>query len=144
VIRKQFDSKDRAMSKQILCVGNCVPDTRAIATLIESNFDAQVVSVDDLPQTIQKLENASFDLVLVNRVIDQDGSQGIDVVRKIKASPALQNTAVMMITNFLEHQQIAQQAGALPGFGKRELAAPETISKLADVLQGRLKNNFGI
>jgi hypothetical protein len=40
----------------------------------------------------------------------------------------------MLITNYPEHQDAAIAAGAVRGFGKKELAAAETHAKLASVL----------
>jgi hypothetical protein len=40
----------------------------------------------------------------------------------------------MLVTNFPEHQDAAQAAGAIRGFGKLEFDDPETREKLAAVL----------
>lgn len=122
------------MSKRVLSVGNCEPDTRAIAALIEGQFEAVVEPVDDLAQTMQQLRTRPYDLVLINRILDRDGSEGLEVIRQIKSVPELRETPVMMITNFAEHQQLAQEAGAIEGFGKQALHAPETAAKLSPLL----------
>jgi hypothetical protein len=41
----------------------------------------------------------------------------------------------MLITNYAEHQQQAIAAGAILGFGKLELNAPETLKRLEAVLR---------
>ncbi len=112
------------MSKRVLSVGNCVPDNRAIAAMIESQFQAEVLSAESLVQTLALMRAQSFDLVLVNRVLDRDGSDGLEVIRQIKAAADLCDTPVMLITNFPEYQQRRQEAGALEGFGKQALHAP--------------------
>jgi CheY-like chemotaxis protein len=76
------------------------------------------------------LGERKFDLVLVNRLLDRDGSQGLDIIRKIKSHPDLSVVPVMMLTDYPEHQQRAVEAGAEPGFGKSELHSPETLDKL--------------
>ena len=131
-LRQEVDQA--TMSKRILCVGNCVPDNRAITAMIKSHFAAEVTPVDDLPETLEQLRANAYDLVLVNRILDRDGSPGLDVIQQIKAAPDLSETPVMMITDFPRHQQSAQDAGALEGFGKQALYAPKTVSKLAAVL----------
>ena len=75
-----------------------------------------------------------FDLVLVNRVFDRDSSDGLALIGAIKTDPELTGVPVMLITNYEQHQRRAVEAGALPGFGKAELSAPETIERLAAIL----------
>ncbi len=122
------------MNKRVLSVGNCTPDHRAVSALIEHHFSAQVLPADSLLDALQQLQCEPFDLVLVNRQLDRDGSDGLEVIRQIKADPNLSNTPVMMVTNFSEYQQSAQLAGAVEGFGKRSLQAPETLAKLKPFL----------
>ncbi len=122
------------MTKQVLSVGNCNFDNRSLTALIEGQFPAKVTPVDSLAQTIAALGAGTYDLVLVNRVLDRDGSQGLEVIRQIKSTPQLSHTPVMMITNFPDHQKLAQDAGALEGFGKQELQSEATRARLAAVL----------
>lgn len=102
--------------------------------MIEHHFAAQVLPANSLLDALQQLHCQPFDLVLVNRQLDRDGSEGLEVVRQIKADPNLRSTPVMMITNFSEYQQSAQHAGAVEGFGKRSLNAPDTLAKLKPLL----------
>ena len=122
------------MSKRVLSVGNCGPDNRAITAMLESQFGAEVVPVDNGSQTLAQLRGQAFHLVLVNRVLDRDGGDGLDVIRQIKTAADLPDTPVMMITNFPDHQQLAQAAGALEGFGKSALHADQTRDKLQKLL----------
>ncbi len=121
-------------TKRVLDVGNCDFDHAAIRRLIEGQFDAQVIQEHSQSAALAALRREHFDLVLVNRKFDQDYSDGLDLIRAIKADPALADTPVMLITNYAEHQQTAVEAGAIPGFGKAELSSPETIRRLAEVL----------
>lgn len=122
------------MARQVLDVGNCDPDHRTLTTMLKSNFDVQVTRVHGLADALSALENGSFDLVLVNRLMDRDGSPGIDIIRTIKRDCRFHELPVMMITNFSEHQQQAVEAGALPGFGKAQVHAAETRALLESVL----------
>jgi len=122
------------MTKQVLAVGNCDADHRSISHLIERNFDAQVVQAHNKEDALSDLHNGSIDLVLVNRKLDGDYSDGLDVIKQIKQDATLTEVPCMMITNFIEHQELAIQAGALLGFGKRELSNPETIARLKAIL----------
>jgi CheY-like chemotaxis protein len=122
------------MTKQILDVGNCRPDHAAVRSLIEGAFDARVVQAHSAEEAIAALHSGRFHLVLVNRQLHRDGSQGLALIEHIKASPETADIPVMMITNFADHQQRAVQAGAEPGFGKRELHDPATLEKLTRLL----------
>ena len=71
---------------------------------------------------------------LVNRKLDHDYSDGIDIIRQIKADPALAPVRVMLVTNYPEHQAAAIAAGAIHGFGKLEFEHPATREKVAAAL----------
>jgi hypothetical protein len=47
----------------------------------------------------------------------------------------------MLITNYAEFQQQAVAAGAILGFGKLELHAPDTLDRLRSVLQSTDANS---
>jgi two-component system chemotaxis response regulator CheY len=81
------------------------------------------------------MKRQPFDLVLINRKLDQDYSDGINVLRMIKADYDLANTPVMLITNHADHQQAAVTEGAEYGFGKLEFQEPATLEKLARFLR---------
>jgi CheY-like chemotaxis protein len=118
------------MAKRVLDVGQCGFDHGAIRRLIESQFAAEVVQAHRLDDAIQRLRSEPFDLVLVNRKLDADYSDGLDVLRTIKADAALASTPVMLVSNYAEAQQAAVAVGAEPGFGKSELNQPATREKL--------------
>jgi len=122
------------MPKRVLDVGNCSPDHFAIRRLIEGRFDAQVLQADDWPQTLAQLQAGPIDLVLVNRKLDIDYSDGLDIIRQIKSDASWQHLPVMLISNYPDQQEIAIQAGAVPGFGKSSLGASETLTRLEQVL----------
>ncbi len=123
------------MSKRVLDVGNCVPDHAAICRLIEANFDASVAQANDLAGAVAELQRQSADLVLVNRKLDLDYSDGMAIVRHLKSDPRWAKLPVMLITNYPEHQADAVAAGAEPGFGKQELRSTETLEKLKRFLE---------
>lgn len=116
--------------KKVLSVGQCGPDHSSICRLIEGNYDAKVVPANHATDALEKLKTEQFDLVLVNRKLDIDYSNGLEVIKKIKADPQWKDLPVMLITNYAEHQQQAVEAGAVPGFGKLEYDKPETHEKL--------------
>ncbi|HJS06423.1 MAG TPA: response regulator [Pirellulales bacterium] len=124
------------MTKRVLDVGNCVPDHSAIRRMLEDTFHVEVLQAHEAADTLAQLQSGQIDLVLVNRKLDQDYSDGLDIVRAIKSDPQQAAVPCMLITNYPEHQDEAMAAGALRGFGKKELRSPATIERLAAVLTG--------
>jgi CheY-like chemotaxis protein len=122
------------MPKRVLDVGNCVPDHAAIRRLLETQFQAEVTQTHGREDTLEALQRQAFDLVLVNRKLDEDYSDGMEIIGQIKAHPALAKTPCMLITNYAEQQEAAVAAGAEYGFGKMELRSPDTHEKLARFL----------
>ena len=123
------------MSKRVLDVGNCGPDFGSIVRFLTKNFDCQVDQAHGPEDTLEKLRGGDYALVLVNRKLDQDYSDGSEILKQIKADPALQSTPVMMITNYAEHQDAAEALGAERGFGKLEYGDPATLEKLEKFLR---------
>lgn len=122
------------MSKNVLDVGNCGADHGALTRLLTSRFDVEISRAHGMHDALEAMRSKSFDLVLINRVMDRDGSEGIDIIRTAKNDETLAATPVMMITNYPQHQQSAIDAGAAPGFGKQDLKDPETLKTLEEFL----------
>lgn len=125
------------MTKRVLDVGNCSFDHTNLKRLIEANFDATVSRARGSADAIASLRSEAFDLVLVNRVLDRDDSEGLGLIEKIKADPHLNAAPAMLISDFDHFQQQAMAAGAEMGFGKKSLASPETRQRLARFLDSR-------
>ena len=122
------------MTKRVLDVGNCSPDHASICELIEERFAARVVQTHGAEDTLDALRNSAFDLVLVNRKLDRDYSDGLEIIKQIKADAAIANVPVMMITNYDDQQSLAIQEGAVRGFGKLELHESGTLERLTEIL----------
>jgi CheY-like chemotaxis protein len=106
---------------RILDVGQCGLDHGNIARHLSESYGAEVALADTKGQAMATLRTGEFDLVLVNRVLDLDGSSGLDVIRAIKADPNVSHVPVMLVSNYPEAQAEARTLGALPGFGKAAL-----------------------
>lgn len=114
--------------------GNCGPDFAAIKNLITSNFAVEVLQTNGIADTLAALRTHNVALVTVNRKLDSDYSDGLEVIKAIKADAKLSNVPVMLVTNYAEHQAEAVTAGAVPGFGKLTLRDPATIVLLQTYL----------
>lgn len=122
--------------KRVLDVGQCGPDHASIRRYLTNHFDVDIVQTHGLSDTLAELRAGQFDLVLVNRKLDADYSDGIEILREIKSAAEIAHVPVMLITNYPDHQDAAVAAGAHRGFGKLEFDDPATKEKLAAVLGG--------
>ena len=116
--------------KQVLSIGQCSFDHGSISRFLQGEFDVDVLPAATADEAVGQLRQRSFDLVLVNRQFDADGSEGIEFIERLKADPELAAIPVMLVTNFPEYAEQAVAIGALPGFGKAELGSPELASRL--------------
>jgi CheY-like chemotaxis protein len=123
-----------AMNKRVLDVGNCGYDHGAIAAMLTREFGAETVGADTAAEALKEAANGRYDLVLVNRVLDADGGDGLAIVEAIKGNLATKHLPVMLITNYADYQAAAVKAGAEPGFGKKSLGDVETVRRLAKFL----------
>lgn len=123
------------MNKRVLNVGQCGLDHGSITRSLQQHFGAQVDAAHDLAETLRRLEAGRYDLVLVNRRLDSDGSDGLEIVREIRRDRRFETLPVMMVSNFPEAQAAALEAGAVPGFGKAALESDETRKRLATFLE---------
>lgn len=120
-------------AKRVLSVGQCQADHGNLSHTLRKLFSAEVVPVASAAEAERLVGKQTYDLVLVNRVLDADGTSGLDLIQRLKqASPA----PVMLVSNFEDAQSDAVAAGALPGFGKAALGQPALLDCLRAVLAG--------
>ena len=122
------------MSRHVLSIGQCVPDQSSISSMLQHHFDVTVSTADYGKDAFELLKSQRFDLVLINRKLDADYSDGMLILEQITSDEELQTTPVMLVSNFADWQEKAVAAGARYGFGKAALHAPETLSRLTEVL----------
>lgn len=120
--------------KHVLSVGQCGFDHSAIGRFLSQHFEVKVTPSATVADATRQLSQQTYDLVLVNRQFDADGSEGLDFIRQLKAAPELQSIPVMLVTNFREYAQQAESLGAVAGFGKSELGSPALAKRLAPYL----------
>jgi CheY-like chemotaxis protein len=120
---------------RVLSVGQCGLDGGRLTRLLRDTFRAQVLAADTRDEALAALRSEQFELILVNRVFDLDGSSGLDLIRTIKADDSLADTPTMLVSNYPESQAEAVALGALPGFGKADLAKEKTREALGGVFK---------
>jgi CheY-like chemotaxis protein len=102
--------------------------------MIEKAFQAEVVRAQTQEEALQRLREEPFSLVLVNRKLDRDHSDGLALIRTLKTDSRLASIPVMLISNFADYQEDAIDAGAVEGFGKRDLSGGRALEALRKVL----------
>lgn len=116
------------MSIRILDVGQCGIDGPRMKRLFQEELDAEVDEADTLEETREKLRAGTYDLVLVNRVLNEDGSSGVDLIDEVKRGGA--DVPIMLVSDRSDAQDEAVSKGALRGFGKAELESPKTLDMI--------------
>ncbi len=119
---------------RVLSVGQCGYDHGRLTRYLRESFGAETEGVDTFDEALERLRSGSCGLVLVNRLFDLDGSNGLDLIRAIKADAALADVPAMLVSNYPEAQAEAVRVGALPGFGKADLGKPRAHSALSAAL----------
>ena len=122
------------MPKQVLDVGQCDLDHGNITTILEANFDVKVSRPHSRAEAIKMAASENYDLVLINRLFDRDGSEGMDVVSDLKANDQTSEMPVMIVSNYEDAQVAAVEAGAVRGFGKSALDSDATLEILKTYL----------
>ncbi|QDT89303.1 response regulator [Gimesia algae] len=122
------------MTKRVLSVGQCVPDTSSIIRFLTSNFDVEIDQADVESDTLEKLKSSEYDLVLINRKLDADYSDGIELIQKIKATSEVKSSPLMLVSNYPEYQEQAVEVGAVYGIGKDQYRDPQTTDRLQPYL----------
>lgn len=119
-------------SPRVLSVGQCGFDSASIERLFSTAFSAEVESVAAGPDAMGRLKSEKFDLVLVNRRLDLDGSSGVALLEKLHSEAP--DVPMMLVSDKADAQADAVAKGALPGFGKSALRHPETTQRIRAAL----------
>ena len=122
------------MSKRIVLIGHCGPDSSYLRMAVSgAERGVQVVSADD-SRELQGLLDEGVDLLLFNRVLDYgfDEHEGVALIRRLRAR--YPRVKMMLVSNYPEAQAAAIEAGALPGFGKRDIGSPKVKEMLRQAL----------
>jgi len=129
------------MSKtaRVLEVGNCGPDHASISAMLKGHFSVEIDRVMHVHEAVGKMRNCRYDLVLLNRLIFADGSEGIELLRQANSDPDLQGVPIMMLSNFAEAQRASVAAGGVPGFGKAAIGDSKTVALLGRYLSWAVK-----
>ncbi|NUM41581.1 MAG: response regulator [Leptospiraceae bacterium] len=126
--------KNNSLHK-VMSVGQCNPDHSTLKNFFERKFDCEITRIDTTQEALIELKKSKYDLVLVNRKIDADYTDGIILIQEMKREQSISDIPVMMISNYPEAQEESIQNGGTLGFGKLEYGKEETMEKLKKILK---------
>ena len=121
--------------KKVALVGHCGPDSSYLRmTVSKAGKDIQVLSADDDDEELKRLLDDGVSLLLLNRQLDYGFGEheGVELIRRLRTS--YPRVKCMLVSNYADAQTAAVQAGALPGFGKRELGTPKVPEMIRSAL----------
>ena len=128
------------MPKKVALVGHCGPDSSYLRMAVSSaEKGVQVLAADD-DSSLKRVLDQGVDLLLFNRVLDYgfDEDEGVAVIQKLRSH--YPQVKMMLVSNYPDAQAAAVAAGALPGFGKREVGSP----RVAELIRSALGNTASI
>jgi hypothetical protein len=111
--------------KKIVLVGHCGADGPWLTKYIKDNCNQEAVSVDSTDDLDQFSPEET--LVLLNRVNNTTGSDDTIKIKELVDK----GYSVVLVSNFKESQEQAEQQGALRGFGKDDLRTNMPAEKIS-------------
>lgn len=118
-----------ASNRIIVLAGHCGPDAHMLAAAVRSAIPGAriVMNTDE-----SSLWQSSPDLILVNRILDgrYEDEQGLGLIRRA----VQRGVPAMLISNYPDAQAAAEQAGAVPGFGKSEARSDKAAGAIRAAL----------
>jgi DNA-binding NarL/FixJ family response regulator len=94
-----------------------------------------IISADDAA-SMEAAMQRGVDLILFNRELGYgfEPDLGVEMIRTLKANHP--EVPMMLVSNYPDAQAAALNAGALPGFGKREIGSPKVKKLLQTAVAG--------
>jgi len=127
--------------KRLALIGHCGFDSGSLAQFAQDIApEAEVVRINDQAGLDKVADDQT--LLLINRVLDgrfDIGGSGIELIQSLaKREDA---PPMMLISNYEDAQQEAEAAGALPGFGKSQIADQATRQRVAEAISATGSND---
>jgi len=132
------NGKGNSVGPLVLLVGHCGFDSGGLERAVRNAAPAaRIEGVNSRKALEENLGEAA--LLLVNRKLDGsfgvpmgEHGDGIELVRELATNDDA--PACIVISNFPEAQQAAEKAGALPGFGKKDVRSESAAQSIRSAL----------
>jgi two-component system chemotaxis response regulator CheY len=125
--------------KKVALVGHCGPDSSYLRmTVRRADTNIDVLMVDD-ESDLKRAINDGVSLLLLNRELSYGfhDTFGVDLIKRLR--PLHPDIKMMLVSNYPDAQSDAVKAGALPGFGKRELGSPRVAQLVRNALTAEIR-----
>ncbi|MEM7784253.1 MAG: hypothetical protein AAF623_12935 [Planctomycetota bacterium] len=122
------------MKKRVLDVGQCDADHYRISKLLGEHFEVEILRAHSHDEAVSLAVEKPCHLVMINRLLDRDGSPAMKILSSLKSDPATQEVPVMIVSNYEDAQTAAVENGAVQGFGKAALNDEATVELLNSYL----------
>jgi hypothetical protein len=119
---------------KVLLVGHCLPDSFGLGRLVRRAAPGAQAKRVNSERTLKKaIDGAS--LLLVNRELDGRFLQrsGIELIGALREEGLA--IPMMLVSNFPDAQQRAEEAGAAPGFGKNQMNQPQAAERIRAAME---------
>jgi len=120
------------MKSHVLSIGQCTPDDAGLARVLATEADAHLDRARSGEDARALLAEKKYELVLVNRILDADGSSGVELIAALAREAHM--PPLMLVSDYAEAQAQAVANGARMGFGKSTLHTPEVGQLLRQAL----------
>jgi two-component system, chemotaxis family, chemotaxis protein CheY len=122
------------MPKKVLLVGHCGADGSYLRSAVRAAAGEAAVMAADDEDSLNAALGGGVDLILLNRVLGGfEPSGGVEQIQRLRLSNP--DVKLMLVSNYPEAQAAAIAAGALPGFGKRDIGKPAAVTALKNALK---------
>lgn len=115
--------------RRIVMVGHCASDAWAIKIAVERAAPGVAIESVSSFEVLGKLDLSGC-LLLINRVLPAGYpvSMGVDLIRRLGRDE--HPPRMLLVSNLPDAQRQAEQAGALPGFGKDDLLSEKARDRI--------------
>jgi DNA-binding NarL/FixJ family response regulator len=101
---------------------------------VKSAIEGVALTAADDNAGLDQALKQGVDLILFNRELDYgfEPATGVEMIRVLKQK--YPQVRMMLVSNHADAQAAALAAGALPGFGKREIGSARVLQLLRDAI----------
>lgn len=123
------------MPPTVILVGHCGPDSTYLRLAVQKALPDAPLRTAHTPQELDRVlagipAEAPPPLLLINRVLEPgfDTDSGVELIEDLRRTRPLARK--ILVSNYPDAQAAAVAAGALPGFGKRDIGSPKLTALL--------------
>jgi DNA-binding NarL/FixJ family response regulator len=117
----------------VVLVGHCGVDGPRLQSEIGGALKGTDVTRVNSDADLQRACREGADLLLINREpLGFESGAGVDLIKRVRSE--YPNQKMMLVSDYPDAQQEAIAAGALEGFGKRDIGSPKLVETVKQAL----------